>query len=122
MLARRERHHDFDTAFGSEQRHALVACKLQGAAKHELPTQWKGEDSARQTVYLERRIPVDQRNHALGFRLVRIAGSDDGVAADVIERTAANRELIAHVIRVEHAEQKRGLDEPELADSAGLQE
>ena len=105
-----------------EQYDALVRGELQRTAEHELSALGERQQPTGQAVDLQRRVAVDKRDDALGFGAIRIAGGHDRIAAHVVEGAAADVDLVADIHRIEHAEQERRLDEPDLADATRTHE
>ena len=89
-LRRVERDLDLDAPAAADELDALVAHALRRDAEHELAPGAEVEDSARRAVGAERRIAIDEGDHA-PVRLEEPAPGGDRVAADVVQRRRRRR-------------------------------
>ncbi len=71
---------------------------------------------------LEGRVAIDERDDAYGLGAEDVAADDDRVAADVVERAAADVGHVAHVVRVDVVVREQALDGAELAKLAGTRQ
>ena len=74
------------------------------------PPSGKFQHAAGHPIDAKLRIAIDQGDGAMRFGAEHIAGGDDGIAADVVQRTAADIGAIAHIVGVEHREHERRLN------------
>ena len=113
-----ERNLNFNALGGSADLHPLVGHRLCGDGEVQPAALAKVHQRADQTVGLEFRVTLDQRNRAHRFAAEQQARGDDGIAADVVQRAAADIGLVADIGRIAVEIRKVGLDRAQVAQSA----
>src|SRR3989449_11022164 len=112
---------DLDPAAGAADLHTLIGHALSGHGEAELASLAEVHQGAGHPVGAEGRIAIDERDRAPRLALEEEPGADDGVAAEVIEASAADGRLVPDVARVRVEEREEDLDgaqspDPPLAD------
>ena len=108
---------NLDAAGLADDRHPLVVADLGRAGEGQMPPAGELDQRARQPVGAELRIEVEARHDPGRLGAEDVAGGQDRVAADVVERAAARR-LVADVVGVEQAIGEEGLDRARFPDRA----
>ena len=109
---------DLDPPRFTDDRHPLMARQLRGRGEGQMTAARKFDNRARQSVGAEFRVAVERRHDTRRLGSENISRRQNGVAADVVEPSAAGRP-VAHVLRVEQAVGKESLDRARRADRPG---